>query len=766
MRLCGQRFTPELAGRIADTVAAEASLTRRELSKRVCEWLNWRSPNGRLKEVSCRKALLRLHRRGHVRLPEARQVQGFAPGRAERKVPPVVMEVRCSLSELGEVEVVPVSSRHSEASGIWNGLMDGYHYLGRGPLCGAQIRYLVRSPEHGWLGGLSFSAATLRLRSREEWIGWSEGARQANLEKVVCNSRFLILPTVEVPNLASHVLSSSAARLAKDWRARYGYEPVLCETFVDAQQFAGTCYRAANWIRIGSTAGRATGYANGKLSTGSKEVYVYPLRRDWRKTLCREPERPLRLGPAVDASVDWTEAEFGSVELYDDRLRARLQILAEDFFAQPGALVPEACGGSRTKAKAAYRFFDNERVGMKQLLKGHVESTARRASEHKVVLAVQDTTTLNYTAHPSTEGLGPINTKKDSGTGLVLHDTLAFNLQGTPLGLLDVQCWARDAAEAGKRARRHELPIEEKESFKWLKSYRAVAEVQRLCPDTMLVSVGDRESDIHELFHEAAQTESGPKLLVRSEKSRKRKLESEELDLWKKMAAEPVAGHQELYVPRSGSRRARTAKLEIRHAQVTLRPPKRSVALPPAEMWAVYAIEVDHDPSVKSPLEWMLLTTVEVSSFEQATERLRWYALRWGIEVYHRTIKSGCRIQDRQLNNAARLESCLAIDLVVAWRIYRLAKAGRETPNIPCDVFLSESEWKVLYAVARNGPPPEEPPPLGEALRLIAALGGFLGRKSDGEPGTTTLWRGLEKLECMTVGWNLGRCCARPRDGP
>jgi hypothetical protein len=442
-----------------------------------------------------------------------------------------------------------------------------------------------------------------------------------------------------------------------------------------------------------------------------------------------------------------------------------LQVLAEDFFAQPGALVPEACGGSRTKAKAAYRFFDNERVDMKQLLKGHVESTARRASEHKVVLAVQDTTTLNYTAHPSTEGLGPINTKKDSSTGLVLHDTLAFNLQGTPLGLLDVQCWARDEAEAGKRARRHDLPIEEKESFKWLESYRAVAEAQRLCPDTMLVSVGDRESDIHELFHEAAQTESGPKLLVRAERSRKRKLESEQLGLWEKMAAEPVAGHQELLVPRSGSRPKRTANLEVRHAQVSLRSPKRST-LPAVEMWAVYALEVDYDPSVKSPLEWMLLTSVEVSNFEQATERLHWYTLRWGIEVYHRTIKSGCRIQDRQLNNADRLESCLAIDLVVAWRIYRLAKAGRETPDIPCDVFLAESQWQVLCAVARNGPPPEEPPPLGDAVRLIAGLGGFLGRKSDGEPGATTLWRGLEKLECMAVAWDLGRCCARPRDGP
>jgi hypothetical protein len=644
--------------------------------------------------------------------------------------------------------------------------MEGYHYLGRGPLCGAQIRYLVRSAVKGWVGGLSFSSATWRLKSRDEWIGWSEGARRANLERVVCNSRFLILPTVEVANLASHVLSLNVSRLSEDWLERYGYEPVLCETFVDSQQYAGTCYRAANWVHVGQTAGLREGFSNGKVSTGKKEIYMYPLRRDWKETLCREPEQPITIRLPIEEATDWAEEEFGSVEMYDERLSVRLCTLARDFFAQPGVLVPQACSGSEAKTKAAYRFFDNKRVDMKTLLKGHVEATARRVREHEVVLAVQDTTTLNYTAHPSTEGLGPINTKKDAGMGLILHDTMAFSEQGTPLGLLDVQCWARDEEDAGKSAKRYDLPIEEKESIKWLNSYRAVNEVQRLCPETMLVSVGDREADIHELFHEAEQTQSGPKLLIRAERSRNRKLEPPEQSyLWEKMATEPVAGHSEVSIPRRGSRAARTARLEVRYAQVSLRAPKRT-NLPPVKMWAVHALEVDHGPLVKEPLEWMLLTTVGVSSFEQATERLRWYTLRWGIEVYHRTIKSGCRIKDRQLNNADRLESCLAIDLVVAWRIYCLAKQGRETPNIPCDLFLSESEWTVLCAVIRREEPPEKPPPLREAVRMVASLGGFLGRKGDGEPGTTTLWRGLQRLEGMVIGYQAAQLFHRQRDGP
>jgi len=710
--------------------------------------------------------LLALNRHGQVKLPEPERVPGFEAGASEQKERPVVPEVRCSLSELGKVEVIPVSSRYSKASGIWNALMEGYHYLGRGPLCGAQIRYLVRSPVYGWLGGLSFSSATWLLKSRDQWIGWSEGARRANLERVVCNSRFLILPTVEVPNLASHVLSLNVSRLSEDWLERYGYEPVLCETFVDSQRYAGTCYRAANWVHVGQTAGLSDGFSNGKVSTGKKEIYMYPLRRDWKEIVCRETEQPITLRFPIEEATDWAEEEFGSVEMYDERLSVRLCTLARDFFAQPGVLVPQACSGSEAKTKAAYRFFDNKRVDMKTLLKGHVEATARRVREHEVVLAVQDTTTLNYTAHPSTEGLGPINTKKDDGMGLILHDTMAFSEQGTPLGLLDVQCWARDEEDAGKSAKRYDLPIEEKESIKWLKSYRAVNEVQRLCPETMLVSVGDREADIHELFHEAEQTQSGPKLLIRAERSRKRKLESPEQSyLWEKMATEPVAGYSEVHIPRRGSRAARTARLEIRYAQVSLRPPKRT-KLPPVKMWAVHALEVDHDPLVKEPLEWMLLTTVGVSSFEQATERLRWYTLRWGIEVYHRTIKSGCRIKDRQLNNADRLESCLAIDLVVAWRIYCLAKQGRETPNIPCDLFLSESEWTVLCAVIRREEPPEKPPPLREAVRMVASLGGFLGRKGDGEPGTTTLWRGLQRLEGMVIGYQAAQLFHRQRDGP
>jgi Transposase Tn5 dimerisation domain len=266
----------------------------------------------------------------------------------------------------------------------------------------------------------------------------------------------------------------------------------------------------------------------------------------------------------------------------------------------------------------------------------------------------------------------------------------------------------------------------------------------------MLVSVGDREADIYELFeHEAAHPE-GPKLLVRAEHNRK--LQDEQLRLWQTMQARSVDAVQLLQVPRQGSRAARQARMDIRYAAVSLVAPAGHKG-PALAVWAVLAQEQDAPAGVK-PLEWMLLTTVEVSSVEQACDRLMWYSRRWGIEVLHRTLKSGCRIEQRQLGQADRLEACLAIDLVVAWRIYHLCKLGRDDPQAPCTVYFEEAEWKALKVFMTKKPAaPNQVPTLREMIRSVATLGGFLGRKGDGEPGTQTLWLGLQRLDDIVAMW-------------
>ena len=326
--------------------------------------------------------------------------------------------------------------------------------------------------------------------------------------------------------------------------------------------------------------------------------------------------------------------------------------------------------------------------------------------------------------------------------GLILHDTLAFTEEGTPLGVLDAQCWARDPEDKGKSERRKTLPIEEKESMKWLRSFRRVAEIQKLCPETTIISVGDREADIYELFLDATKDPNGPKLLVRAAKGRERKVEQE--SLWEYMGGLRIAGNLTIRLPRREEKKAREANVNFRFAPVELTPPKGK-GYKPINIWAVYVTE--SEPS-ESPVDWMLLTTAEVKDFEDAKQRVEWYTARWGIEIYHRTLKSGCRIKDRQLGTADRLEACLGIDMVIAWRIYHLTMLGREIPNHPCTVFFEEVEWKALCCYYfQTSEPPEEPPTMHQAVCMVGIIGGHLGRKADGMPGTQCIWRGIQRLD-------------------
>ena len=270
--------------------------------------------------MSCRVALLKLERRGIVKLPQPHtwgcdRIKGKSHALPMWKID----SLSCSLNELGGVDLVRIDSSDSQESKIWNALMDTYHYLGSGPLCGAQMRYMIKSSRVGWLGGLAFSAAAWRLGARDYWIGWSEEARREHLSRVVCNSRLLILPQVQVPNLASHVLSLATKRIARDWTERYGLAPVLLETFVERERFSGICYRAANWRMVGTTRGRGRQDRERKGALPVKDIYVYPLRRDARKTLCGEvlPGRIKCISGSKTPPKDWPEEELAQADLGD-----------------------------------------------------------------------------------------------------------------------------------------------------------------------------------------------------------------------------------------------------------------------------------------------------------------------------------------------------------------------------------------------------------------------------------------------------------------
>jgi hypothetical protein len=464
--------------------------------------------------------------------------------------------------------------------------------------------------------------------------------------------------------------------------------------------------------------------------------------------------------PAIEIAVsnnrDWAQHEFGSVNFGDHRLNKRVIKIAKAFAKQPNASIPKAMG-NWAATKATYNLFKNERVDMEPMLESHLKQTIVRMAEHKIVLCPQDTTYLNHTTHPQTEGLGSIGSSaKNPALGIILHDTLAFTTDGLALGVVALHTWTRPLEEFGKSKDAETKPIEEKESYKWLQSYQAVTAVQQQVPQTLVVSMGDREADIYELFVLAHQEHNSPHLLVRAQFNRC--VDHPEKYLWDLMDSQEIRGTYTIEVPAKPGNAKREAELAIRFAQITLMQPKNCPTpnMPKRlTLWAVLAEEID-PPKGAEPISWLLLTTIPVKTFEEALEKVNWYMQRWQIELFHKVLKSGCKTEERQLKTVEQLENCLVIDAVVAWRILLLTKLGREVPHLPCSVVFEEYEWKALYAfVHKTTEPPKQEPSLQEAIRMVAKLGGFLGRKSDGQPGSMTLWRGLHRLTDIAEAWRV-----------
>jgi hypothetical protein len=371
-----------------------------------------------------------------------------------------------------------------------------------------------------------------------------------------------------------------------------------------------------------------------------------------------------------------------------------------------------------------------------------------------VVLAVQDTTQIDYTSHPGTTGLGILNDTEHQG--LCYHPTLLVSPEKVPLGLAHHLVWERPKEDFGKRHTRRQRPLAAKESRKWLASLEATAQLQAELPQVRLVSVADREADVFDFFMKAQ--ELSQHLLVRA--ARNRGVAHPEQYLWDYLEAAPPAGHLTIAVPRRAGKAARRATLTVRFSPVSLLPPKHrrhNPLLQPLSLWAVYAKEEEPPPG-EAAIAWMLLTTIPVNSLAEAQEKLRWYTCRWQIEIFFKILKSGCRMEQRQLETAARLRRCLALFAVVAWRILYLTLESRRVPHLSGEALLAPEEWQALCCFSqRTSKLPAQPPTLREATKMIAQLGGFLGRTRDGFPGPATLWQGMQRLADIVIAWRLGR---------
>ena len=284
MRYCGREFTDADLELIRQLISEVPRRNRAQLSRVVCERLSWSKPDGGLKEMSCRVAMLRMHRDGLITLPEPRNGNGNGqPYRRITRATDPGLPIDLPVEQLSDLRLEVVDDRRT--SHLWNEYIQRYHYLGYQPLPGAQLRYLAGC-QGQIMALLGFGAAAWKLAPRDRWIGWSAAQRQQRLHLLINNARFLILPWITSRNLASKLLAMSARRVAEDWDERYGYRPVLMETFVERRRFSGTCYRAANWTHVGQTRGR------GKLDTRHqaplpvKDIWLYPLDKNCRSTLC------------------------------------------------------------------------------------------------------------------------------------------------------------------------------------------------------------------------------------------------------------------------------------------------------------------------------------------------------------------------------------------------------------------------------------------------------------------------------------------------
>lgn len=452
--------------------------------------------------------------------------------------------------------------------------------------------------------------------------------------------------------------------------------------------------------------------------------------------------------------MSWAEQEMRGLNLGDKRRNNRTVKLLEALSQQPGSSIPTACARPADQ-KAAYRHLDSD-IDPQSLLAPHLARMVERAAGHPYVLALSDTTELDYSRLTTLKGAGPLD--GSHCRGLKVHTVLAVSPDGVPLGIVDQQIWARaDGEESGIRGTRRKRAPEDKESHKW----RAGAEAcQKVLPEQLgVVYVGDREADCYSLL--GMPRRQGMDLLVRVIHNRKLK-DSEYGYLKEAVGAAPVLGRLELTLERTRTREERKAVLEIRSARVTLNKPRNGTngkGLAPVEVSVVLARELAQTAQGGEPVDWLLLSTRSADTLEDALWCVRSYALRWRVERFHYTLKSGCGIEDLQLKTADRIRRALALYSIIAWRLLSLTYHARVEPDAPCTVALEEDEWKALMLVqrAKSRKKGEQagPPTIAEAVRQIAMLGGFMGRKRDGAPGVKALWTGWRRLMDLTHGYRL-----------
>jgi hypothetical protein len=468
----------------------------------------------------------------------------------------------------------------------------------------------------------------------------------------------------------------------------------------------------------------------------------------------------------MNASV---EEDFGGVDLGDKRLNRRLLKIAGQFYAKPDASPKAACGGW-AETNAAYRFFDNDRVTPEKIFESHHGGVLQRIKEYggDTILCIQDTTELQYSTHKSLQGVGNLG---DRGRkGFWAHSQYVVSSEAIPLGVWHSKFTIPEVLDPTLEkkkptsAERRNTPIEEKKTFCWLEGYRLSCQLAELNPERTIISTMDREGDIYEIFAEREllkkQGKPSAHWLVRLQHDRL--LDDSAGHLLERIESEPVLGSITFEVKarpadskeRKAARSARTVVQEVRACTFELKAPRGKEHLGPIAVTVISAREV-YTPEGEDPITWILVTSLNALTHQQAFELIGFYLVRWEIEVFHKILKSGCTVEKLQFEQPQRLAPCICVYMIIAWRIHFMTKLGRHCPQLPCSTVFEEAEWKAVVRILKGPEAVHTEPSLGEFNQMIAQLGGHLNRKGDGPPGPQTMWRGMGRMREWAICWKV-----------
>ncbi len=750
---------PENLQRVQQIITERDSATRWAISREVCEQFDFLDAKGQVRGHSCLAALTQLDRQGRIALPPPLEPVAKQINPVNEPVAPA-LGVPARVDAIEQLEVVPVRTDLERRQ--WRSLMTLEHPLGSARGAGWQIRYLIRS-EHGVLGGFLIASATLVQQTREQYIGWSEAERSANLQRIVGMARFLIRPPIRCANLASRSLGLLSRRVVSDYHLKYGIRPVLIETYV-SPEYSGISYQACGWENIGETFGRDR---SGR-PVPKKAIYVKPLGPAWRAELGISKVKPLHVWEGID-SRNWAEQEFAGARLGDARRVKRLIQIVAVMTGLPSNTFFTAARGDSAMISGYYRLIehpDEEAINARTILAGHRERTRQRMQAQSVALIVQDGSDLNFASHRGCEGLGLIgrNRHGEGTLGLHLHSTYVVSGEGLPLGVAALQI---------DRGHQQEQP----KTLRWIEGLKDSAELARDLEQVTLIATLDREGDDIKVFDEHRKLQDDLDLLVRARHDRRIVGGS----LFARMRAQPVRHRLQIWVPKLSARRAagtrkavlgreaRDADCELRWMEVTIPIPekrKQELGDQPVVLNAVHVRESEEPAGDAERLEWLLYTSLPVSNAQQALDVIQYYQLRWRIEDWHRILKSGCDVELLAHRTAERLKRAIALRAVVAWRLATLTLLGRETPGLDPSVLFSEVELAVIrdFARFRNQKLPEN---LGQAINILAMMGGYLNRPHDASAGSQIMWEGysylygnaqvIERAKALGIGSEVSR---------